>query len=155
MKALELTHSQLIAYENGASMFMFPVKHTIEPAYMETRKRMYCATLIERFAPIQKGDKFFVQEEWMTGIQDDAFNTKLGWTHKGNLAKIQGTVEDVSVVKVKDIDFKYVEKIIDKRLDLLKRLQYFVSFYNQQMKEQGINRTYEDNDYIFLVEFKR
>jgi len=30
----------------------------------------------------------------------------------------------------------------------------FISFYNQQMKEQGINRTYEDNDYIFLLEFK-
>ena len=151
MKALELTHSQLIAYENGASMFMFPVKHTIEPAYMETRKRMYCATLIERFAPIQKGDKFFVQEEWMTGIQDGAFNTKLGWTHKGNLAKIQGIIEDVRVVRVKDIDFKEHYKVISPLggSPALSRL------YNQQMKEQGINRTYEDNDYIFLVEFKR
>lgn len=26
--------------------------------------------------------------------------------------------------------------------------------YNQQMKEQNVNRTYEDNDYVFLVEFR-
>jgi len=29
------------------------------------------------------------------------------------------------------------------------------SFYNQQMQEQNINRTYEDNDYVFLIEIKR
>lgn len=29
----------------------------------------------------------------------------------------------------------------------------FEEFYSQQMKEQNINRTYEDNDYIFLIEF--
>ena len=34
-----------------------------------------------------------------------------------------------------------------------KRRRAFESFYNQQLKEQNINRTYEDNDYIFLVEF--
>ena len=27
-------------------------------------------------------------------------------------------------------------------------------FYNQQMQEQNINRTYKDNDYVFLVEVK-
>jgi len=29
------------------------------------------------------------------------------------------------------------------------------SFYNQQMQEQNINRTYEDNDYIFLPEVRK
>ena len=29
----------------------------------------------------------------------------------------------------------------------------FDDWYNQQMKEQNINRTYKDNDYVFLVEF--
>ena len=29
----------------------------------------------------------------------------------------------------------------------------FDDWYNQQLKEQNINRTYEDNDYVFLVEF--
>ena len=31
----------------------------------------------------------------------------------------------------------------------------FIYHYNKQIQEQNINRTYEDNDYVFLVEFKR
>jgi len=33
--------------------------------------------------------------------------------------------------------------------------ELFIDMYNQQMQEQNINRTYNDNDYMFLVEFKR
>jgi ribosomal protein L23 len=31
---------------------------------------------------------------------------------------------------------------------------FYEEYYNQQMQEQNINRTYEDNDYTFLVETK-
>ena len=151
MKSIELTNSQLVALQNGATVLLFPVKHTIEPAYMETRERMYCNTLIERFSPLQKDDKFFVQEEWMLGIQDGAFNTKLGWTHKGNLAKIQGTTEDIKVTRVQDIDI-FISAFLGW---WSKDVSDFATHYNQQMKEQNINRTYKDNDYVFLVRFKR
>ena len=30
----------------------------------------------------------------------------------------------------------------------------FVNFYNSLLKEKNINRTYEDNDYMFLIEIQ-
>ena len=53
----------------------------------------------------------------------------------------------IRVVRVKDITY---EQISDIKIDCSIT---FEDFYNQQLKEQNINRTYEDNDYVFLVEF--
>jgi len=37
----------------------------------------------------------------------------------------------------------------------LLNFKMFIHFYNNQLKEQNINRTYDDNDYILLLEVKR
>ena len=72
-------------------------------------------------------------------------------------------MHSVRIVKVQDW-IKYLDTKNKKAIESFtfhvsnepisqKRRRAFESFYNQQMKEQNINRTYEDNDYVFLVEF--
>jgi len=73
---------------------------------------------------------------------------------------------DVRVVRVQDIantmkiimfdTIDYVD-LATSLADLVKYRHYeeFKKYYNNQLKEQNINRTYEDNDYILLLEVKR
>lgn len=73
-KGIELTPSQIKAYENGATMFLFPIsknilfngvadwcnKHKVSPF-----DSFWYNEAIKSFSPIQKGDKdIFVQEEF-------------------------------------------------------------------------------------------
>ena len=128
--------------------------------------------------PLHRGDKdIFVQEEFTTdsdeeyGINDELVyysDTEDYWfgTHEDNPQKYRNqwlpaskmTKEqsrysfneciDVRVVRAQEINIKDIPKIQTE-------MWMFDDWYNQQMKEQNINRTYEDNDYVFLVEFKR
>ena len=131
--------------------------------------------------PIHKGDKdIFVQEEFTTdsdeeyGINDELVyysDTEDYWfgTHEDNPQKYRNQWQpsskmtkeqsrysfneciDVRVVKVQNIEYKDLCKM---RLPKKAYWQQDIQFaYNQQLKEKNINRTYEDNDYVFLVEF--
>ena len=131
---------------------------------------------IAKYSPIKKGDKdIFVQEEFTTdsdeeyGINDELVyysdtEDYLFGTHEDNPQKYrnqwlpasQMTKEqsrysfneciDIKVVRVQEINIKDIPKIQTE-------MWMFDDWYNQQMKEQNINRTYEDNDYVFLIEF--
>ncbi len=69
---------------------------------------------------------------------------------------------DVRIVRVQDILISDCEKILNIysayfnvtnpkiRTAIINK---FKAYYNQQMKELNIDRTYEDNDYVFLAEF--
>ena len=92
------------------------------------------------------------------------------WSNASQMTKEQSRYSfseciAVRIVKVQDW-IKYLDTKNKKAIESFtfhvsnepisqKRRRAFESFYNQQMKEQNINRTYEDNDYVFLVEFKR
>ena len=120
---------------------------------------------IAKYSPIQKGDKdIFVQEDFRFNEYGDyeyktGLNTKVTshlninqWKPASKMTKEQSRYSfnewiDVIVVRVKDITY---EQISDIQIDCSIT---FEDFYNQQLKEQNINRTYEDNDYVFLVEF--
>jgi len=80
---------------------------------------------------------------------------------------------DVRIVRVQDIARKGYFDGADIKEDILKGLgiswigyfnrecyeeigcDLFVKLYNNQLKEQNINRTYEDNDYVFLMEVRK
>jgi len=64
---------------------------------------------------------------------------------------------DVSVVRIFDLKLKEIEQITSEPIyaNLLHYELMFKDYYNNQLKEQNINRTYEDNDYVFLLEFKK
>ena len=137
---------------------------------------------IAKYSPIQKGDKdIFVQEyAYQTDIGKMYYNVR---SEAGSyyIPKENGTLIvasqmtkkqsrysfneciDVRVIRIQDW-IKYLNTKNKKAIESFtfhvsnepisqKRRRAFESFYNQQMKEQNINRTYEDNDYVFLIEF--
>jgi len=77
-KGIELTQSQIKAYESGATMFLFPI---------EKQELCRCAKFKEEFiknySPIQKGDKdIFVREDFVINnkviyIIDNYFDEEL------------------------------------------------------------------------------
>ena len=167
-KSIELTQSQIKALQSGASMFILPISdydlNRIDKGY----------SIGDSF-PIQKGNKdIFVKEEFCidnTGLvnyrNDFNFNVNLTY-HKSRMTKEQSRYSfseciDVKIVRVQDW-MKYLNTKNKKAIESFtfhisnepisqKRRRAFKSFYNQQMQEQNINRTYEDNDYVFLAEF--
>ena len=201
-KSIELTESQIKAYENGATMFLFFAdKYRIESEFD-----------ICKF-PVKKGDKdIFVQEEYKIGywnsktyqmafdykigkntelkyqyiesfnkmVEDSIkqlkaknikpdkygnykwkkFNSPLDWYSASQMTKDQSRYSfkectNIQVVRVADICGNDKANIIGEEDKFGYILDDFKSFYNQQLKEQNINRTYSDNDYVFLVEFER
>jgi len=128
--------------------------------------------------PLQKGDKdVFVKEEFeKTGdllipivYRADGFSVSCfpNWQPASQMTKEQSRFSldciDVRVLRVQDINFKEKEELtlcndyskiidIDEHYEGVKWL--FEEKYNKQLKEQNINKTYEDNDYIFLCEVK-
>jgi len=156
MKSIELTQSQIKALQSGATMFIFPISDY-------DLNRINKGYSIGDSIPINKGDKdIFVKEEfqlngydfWNVIYKNTCLNipTPFKWIPASQMTKEQSRYSfseciDVKIVKVQDITY---EQISDIQIDCSIT---FKDFYNQQMKEQNINRTYEDNDYVFLVEF--
>ena len=152
-KGIEFTPIQIKALKSGATMFIFPIKsqgftmpkrnefneitcehcgHIMYPSYNYICPNCEGSMCYKNF-PHHKGDKdIFVQEEFMMTKEQSrySFNECI----------------DVRVVRVQEINIKDIPKIQTE-------MWMFDDWYNQQMKEQNINRTYEDNDYVFLVEF--
>ena len=167
-KGIELTPTQIKALQSGATMFLFFANnYRIESKFDEA------------IFPINKGDKdIFVKEEfqlngydfWNVIYKNTCLNipTPFKWIPASQMTKEQSRYSfseciDVKVVRVQDW-IKYLDTKNKKAIEsftfhvsnepiLQKRRRAFESFYNQQMKEQNINRTYEDNDYVFLIEF--
>ncbi|MFY4844622.1 hypothetical protein ACOTVP_08795 [Aliarcobacter butzleri] len=151
-KRIELTPSQIKAYENEATMFLFPISD-------EAKALLKKEDFIYADSPIKKGDKVSIPN-------NNNSNYK-----RIDLFYIVECI-DIKVVKPKmiarkgyfdgaDINENILKGLGLKWIGYMSRESYedigyelFVNLYNQQMKEQNINRTYEDNDYVFLVEFK-
>lgn len=176
MKAVELTQSQIKALEGGASMLILPIVGISIKNY----KVLDVKSFIYDWCLLQKGDKFFIQEEFMLygnqivskeiyhtcGLETSSCvgNVYL-WEPASQMTYEQSRFKDlecvdVRVVKVQNIEYKTSFKIrgIKKSTfwsDCENEIGMLEDFYNRQMQEQNINRTYEDNDYVFLVEFKR
>ena len=163
-KSIELTQSQIKALQSGATMFLLQISdydlNRIDKGY----------SIGDSF-PINKGDKNI-------SIIPKKCSCNIGISNKTGKCISCGTFIDypmtsynysfseciaVRIVKVQDW-MKYLNTKNKKAIESFtfhvsnepisqKRRRAFESFYNQQMKEQNINRTYEDNDYVFLVEF--
>ena len=149
-------------------MFIFPIDNRI----LECVGSSDCVswdcekTIIKELSTIQKGDKdIFVQEDFRFNEYGDyeyktGLNTKVTshlninqWQKASKMTKEQSRYSfneciDAKAIRVQEINIKDIPKIQTE-------MWMFDDWYNQQMKEQNINRTYEDNDYVFLVEFKR
>ena len=223
-KSIELTESQIKAYENGATMFLFPIndKDIIKHNGYDTGKfDEYEEHYIEfpNF-PIKKGDKgIFIQEEFdfnkyycnatfenfealknlgfkplNNGTQKYLGNDNyMLWTGESswdfengkiidefqaiyarskcelfNYTKYEMILENDTFVSKEQSRYSFSEcidvKVIrvqdlqigdKKKMGYINGMTLIDGFYNQQLKERNINRIYDNNDYVFLVEFKR
>ena len=117
----------------------------------------------------QKGDKdVFIKEDWdiwddFRGIEHFRYKSNVvdtenfDFENASQMTKEQSRfsfkeILDVRVMKVQDIiQGSEIQKINPNLLNY----KMFIYEYNNQLKEQNINRTYEDNDYVFLVEIDR
>lgn len=165
MKHITLTDTQIKAYHNGATMFLFPIEDmTCEKCIWYKNK--YCESsdtkvhfdsyedcesisLFDKYLPIKKGDKDIQvrTQEYEIGLTDDEI-ASMGCAYSGEqhqmtydvIGKIKECV-DVKIIRVQDIE--WVTGF------------HFPKFYNRCMEERNINRTYKDNDYVFSVEVIR
>ena len=135
---------------------------------------------IAKYSPIQKGDKdIFVQEEFWQYENDILYKSNSDsdeemllngdyeptssfiWSNASQMTKEQSRYSfseciDVKIVKIQTIREHEILRIFGNYTNRHIYLYCdFRDFYNKQMQEQNINRTYEDNDYVFLVEFKK
>ena len=131
-----------------------------------------CINILD--SPINKGDKdIFVKEEfqlngydfWNVIYKNTCLNipTPFKLIPASQMTKEQSRYSfneciDAKAIRVKDITIELKIKIIghiNTNMELNKDAynENFIYHYNKQMKEQNINRTYEDNDYVFLIEF--
>jgi len=111
----------------------------------------------------------FCEDDYVSIADDDKYvqisskKTKddLFWFESSDMKQEQcqhsfKEILDVGVAKVQDIPTCNIWKIMPR--SYLHESEYvldaFSNFYNKQMQEQNINRTYENNDYIFLCEVK-
>jgi len=121
--------------------------------------------------PIKKGDKdVFIQEEFIIGRslkdlseivvykENNEYPEIQNWIPASQMTKEQSRYIiseciDVRGVRAKELDYDERNNISGFLID--SGNVYFTDIYNNQLKEQNINRTYEDNDHIFLIEIKR
>lgn len=161
-KSIELTPIQIKALQSGATMFIISINKL-------QQKDIDNKFFINNFSPIQKNDKDIFVKEKFNCIGDCNFGIPcqncgsngqgIGIFQASQMTKEQSRFSfseciDVRVVRVRDIKIVDISKLLgDEFYDNFGRT--IDKFYNQQMQEQNINKTYEDNDYIFLVEFKK
>lgn len=205
-KSIELTQSQIKAYENGATVFMFPITNFIvsdkyQPEEYEVKKengdfldkhigvvinkgssnvrkkgdKVFGINLYDRTLwqpkpfPIQKGDKdiFIKEEDYDFYTEEECFmfgvNQPKNIIPASQMTKEQSRYSlseciDVRIVSVQDITVNDMIRI-DKMFKNPNYQAFFSRYYNNQMQEQNINRTYEqdvkDDRHICLAEFRR
>ena len=170
-KSIILSDSQIKAIENNATMIIVPIDTDMEniKTQMDFFKDIEKAKrfIISKYAPIKKGDKdIFIKEEFTvapftTDIlykSDGHPNSNLiDWEDASKMTKEQSRYsisECIGGRAVRVQDIINGSEIQDINPFLL-NFKMFIHFYNNQLKEHNINRTYEDNDYILLIEVKR
>ena len=170
VKSIELTRSQIKALENGATMLMFPIDTNGKKMSEIGLKK----DLLD-FSPLQVDDEYiFVKEEFYTDNDGNVYyntdkttgeidymNMEYDYHNASEMTQKQSRFSldciDARVVRVQDMsiadmynslgaDYKFTSE------EML--INNFVEGCHTQLKEQNINRTYEDNDYVFLVEIK-
>lgn len=179
MKSIELTQSQIKALQSGATMFIFPISdydlNRINKGYSigDSIPINKCDKdiFVQKKFIICEHENYNDHVSKGTYICYDTKSTNhfsMEYFQASQMTKEQSKYSfneciDVRIVKVQDW-IKYLDTKNKKAIESFtfhvsnepisqKRRRAFESFYNQQMKEQNINRTYEDNDYVFLVEF--
>lgn len=194
-KKIQLTPSQIKAYENGATAFLIPIVDlsindikNIQYILRIGKEQIVFKPLNEKIKlmPIQIGDKdIFVQEEfyqknlickpyYASDFNENRYKDFIGsWQSASKMIKEQSRYSfseciDIKIIKVQELIgfdlnkllYEVENTIMEKGISywkksVKKRFDELVEYYNQQLIEQNINKTYENNDYVFFIEFKK
>jgi len=164
-KSIELSSSQIKAFENGSTMVIFPIDVAIIERESEkvNNLRLPEEEFIKKHSPLQIGDKdvkIRSNKDMINFFQNSYPSVK-------EIIGILAEIIDVKLVKVGDLDVVDMPDIFkvqcktcgsgecSRDCESYNFVESFSNNYNTQLKEQNINRTYNDNDYVFLMEFKR
>ena len=177
-KSIELTQSQIEVFKNGATKFIFPINQNIELIINDIDKEYgnvlrYKEKGIDKtnlidyedfyldWSPVQKGDKnifikedFYIDQAFDVNYKFDNLRTDLSFLRKAeemNIEQCRFKFEEcinIEIFRVQDLKLKDWQECGSCLFDSKK-------FYNKLMQEFEINRTHKDNDYVFLLEFKR
>ena len=175
-KGISLCHTQIKAIQDGASLLMFPVFEYME--FDKYGRKDIAECIINNHSPLKIGDKdIHVKEEFvdieyydptlkrqivfrndsevhMFEIEEKEWQPASQMTKEQSRYKIDEVI-DIRVVRVQELEAMVKNETID-----IRKLQGFNDFgtirdfHNTQLEELSINRTYQDNDYVFLIETK-
>ena len=162
MNSIELTKSQIKAYENGATIVMIPLSIPAGYEYQGLSAKDDKDIFVkEEFWEHETRTVFYKAEN--ENIRNDKY-----WLSASEMTKEQSRylfseLLDIKIARVQEININlrglclYSEEDTGEYCyeDSYGLGLEFVDFYNQQMQEQNIAKTYDDNDYVFLVQFKR
>lgn len=180
MKSIQLTQSQIEAYENGGSMLLFPIIVKIERLNSETDVTFYCEEenrfkflnkreFIKMYSPLQKGDKeVWVKEDLVLckqcGEMIYQFNyhknpkcPKCGEsfiTEKAFQSASQMTKEQ-SRYSIKEVIDVRVVKMGELTYEQLEEFNIGLDMNEKILDKRLFNNGLTRNDYIFLVEIKK
>ncbi len=175
-KKIALTKSQMVALKNNGTLFVFRIMNQEQyefkdsgiynisnENYKKGRSWSY-SDFITDFAPIQEGDRdifvkedFFINEQGNISYVSDysevvGFKINKEMTEKESRFSFSKCISvKISTIQdfVKSLESGFLDREQNESLQ-----EDFISQYNKQIKEQGLNRTYKDNDYVFIVKFE-
>ncbi len=169
MPSIKLTASQIQSYENNATMFMFPITDKLvsrvenlsfgellmgrtennelfsfenaELQGFKTKESCICE-YIKTNAPVQVGNKdiSISQSKYYFKECVDVKITKINLLNSEEMMNIANLQYGYNPDNPMPIELMYED---------------FIDFYETQLKELNLNKEHKDNDYVFLVEFKR
>lgn len=170
-KGIELTQSQIKAYENGATKFLFPIDEKYKNKIPNNAKEVELLVFAQMTCPIWINDKdIFVKEEFVIDFKGKIFyrNTIderqlfIDNFNSNSLKATQMTKEqsrysfseciDIKVIRVQDIEIDDLIKMYDKKSC---DEDGIMLYENAEDMAYALDIDYEANDYVFLIEFKR
>ena len=160
MKPTQLNKEQINALLNGASMLVMSIPENLQELKPTIRQ---IKSFISMFSPLQMGEEYFVQEEFMysevvniiryridadNNLRDDLTYEELMDYKTINWKDASQMQEHQSRLKFKCIEIE-VKRVQDINVNNIPYIQTKMWAFDKWLEKQGIN--YKENPYIFLA----
>lgn len=151
MVGIQFNQQQMKAYQEGATMFIFPIQEDIfiHDGTVTFDNKAHCwskSDYIKAFSPLLIGDKFFIQEDFQM-IVDGVCSIEVSADKmKAEDARFKDVCLNVEIKRVQDLDLLDVIGLgISKDWSTFSTIEWIEKYYNIK---------YKDNPYVFLYTVK-
>ena len=159
MVGIQFNQQQIKAYQEGATMFIFPIQEDIfiHDGTVTFDNKAHCwskSDYIKAFSPLLFGGKFFIQEDFQM-IVDGVCSVEVSADKmKAEDARFKDVCLNVAIKRLQDITIPEWEKIQEYKMNqnISHKKAVFFENIREWTSEQNIN--YKDNPYIFLYTVK-